>query len=278
MKNNNIDLSVVIQGQRGELVAREFVSPQDRQTYIEGREGSIFTLRIRNNNPARVLAIPSIDGLSVLDGKAAGNNSPGYVVEAYATLDIAGWVVDNDTAAKFYFSGLREDGGDESYVALSGQDATNKGVIGLKVFAEKPSYNNMAFTTSAVPSGGLMRGISKGLISPTVSSTTIDHSYSLTASNAVGGSLYNSSASFSDVTEPVEQTLGTGFGDATDFKTQKTEFKRGDLLAMMVMFYDDARGLKKRGIDVSRPIPRTPNAFPADQNGCLPPKGWSRHN
>ncbi len=275
MKNNNIDLSVVIQGQRGELVAREFISPQDRQTYIEGREGSVFTLRIRNNNATRVLAIPSIDGLSVLDGKAAGESSPGYVVDANSTLDIAGWVVDNDTAAKFYFSGMKDNGEDESYVALSGQESANKGVIGLKVFAEKAAPVAFNATTSAF-GGSNLRGISKGLISPSVSLSVTD--YSMTASSAVGGSLYNSSATLSDMMEPVEQTLGTGFGEATDFKTQKTEFKRGDLLAMMVMFYDDARGLKKRGIDVSRPAPRTPNAFPADQTGCLPPKGWSRHN
>jgi hypothetical protein len=73
----------------------------------------------------------------------------------------------------------------------------------------------------------------------------------------------------------VEQTLGTTFGEATDFHTTTVQFQRGDLLAMIVLYYDDRQGLKRRGIDVTRKL-AAPNPFPADTpKGCAPPAGWN---
>ena len=80
---------------------------------------------------------------------------------------------------------------------------------------------------------------------------------------------------------PVEQTLGTGFGSAQDFGTTAVEFDRGDLNAMIVLYYDDSRGLRARGIEMVRPSKQrvqasaAPQAFPGMSKGCTPPKGWS---
>jgi hypothetical protein len=69
--------------------------------------------------------------------------------------------------------------------------------------------------------------------------------------------------------DPVEQTLGTGFGDASTFETTTVDFERGDMIALFELFYDDAQGLKRRGIDVRRGAPARPSAFPADEpKGC----------
>ncbi|PZR74878.1 MAG: hypothetical protein DI537_45530 [Stutzerimonas stutzeri] len=299
MFSNNVSLTVVINGNNGEHPAREFVSPIDRQTYVEGREGSNFTLRLRNSNNFRVLAIPAVDGLSVLDGKPAGEKSPGYILEANQTLDIPGWVVDSGTAAKFFFAGMKADGGDASYVGESGGDTLNKGFIGLKVFKEEYTYTRpvlRSFTTSYPANGAatLMsaRGISKGIApmggtagDPWGGAATFNN---VTTSMVGGLESVAMAASTSFTTDSfeqeektsggiIQQTLGTGFGEATDFATTKSEFKRGDLLAMMVIKYDDRRGLKKRGIEVDRPAARAPgSAFPADNTGCTPPAGWTR--
>jgi hypothetical protein len=307
MFSNNVSLAVVIHGNNGEHPAREFVSPIDRQTYVEGREGSNFTLRLRNSNAFRVLAIPSVDGLSVLDGKPAGETSPGYILEANETLDIPGWVVDEGTAAKFFFSGLKADGGDESYAAASGNDTRNKGWIGLKVFRELAVYSNAYRARGFAPAGAalLSRSFTKGMASPRVSSSITDHSFSdnmavgsaavMPTSNSIsamgGAASLTASANAHEgtasmdwmeqsqergIAPQVTQTLGTGFGDATDFATQKVDFKRGDLLAMMAIKYDDRRGLKKRGIEVDRPVVEQGSAFPADKTGCAPPANWKR--
>jgi len=68
--------------------------------------------------------------------------------------------------------------------------------------------------------------------------------------------------------------LGTGFGEATDFSTNKASFDRGDLQSMEVIFYDDNKGLKRVGIEVD--TLKTPNPFPAMQTGCVPPSGWGK--
>ena len=135
MRMNDITMSIVIITPNGEHTAREYNSPHNRQTYVEGREGSNFILRLTNNTPSRVLAVPSVDGLSVLDGKAAGKDSGGYIIEGRQTLDIPGWKLDGDTAAQFFFAG-KKNGQDDSYAAQSAQDTANKGVIGLRVYSE----------------------------------------------------------------------------------------------------------------------------------------------
>jgi hypothetical protein len=290
MLYQNVEMTIVINAAKDHS-AREFVSPMDRQTYIEGRDGSNFSIRLHNKNAFRVLAIPSVDGVSILDGEPAGEQSPGYILDAQQTLDIPGWVVDGDTAAKFFFASTKSDGTDSSYVAQSGGDTANKGVIGLMVFREK--YTPPAFT------GGFHKGILRNANS---------RSYSFNGSNTLLGSrsmmaptpgLYNMTTSCAadsvadsadaanwvatasagisfDSVEPEPETqLGTGFGEATSFTTKKVDFDRGDLLCVMVIYYKDARGLKKVGIDVSQPIRRSPSAFPADKRGCKPPVGWN---
>jgi hypothetical protein len=116
----------------------EFKSPMDFQHYIEGREGSTFEIELVNNNPYDCEFIVSVDGLSITDGEAAGEQSGGYVVPANTTQRVPGWMVNGETAAKFTFSGAKG----QSYAEQSEHgDARNKGVIATKVFARQGSRN-----------------------------------------------------------------------------------------------------------------------------------------
>lgn len=252
MLNGNVSLTVVIHGQKSAHEAREYVSPVDHQTYVEGRQGSNFTLRIRNGTARRVLAVPSVDGLSVLDGKPASANSSGYILNPHQTLEIPGWKLDGETAAKFFFAGETE-AGDESYVAQIGGDVANKGVIGVIVFDEKPSRPVFRHPPAMMMAsrGEGMKGVMRSAPS----------SNSLSPSAAPEGA--------------TAQSLGAGFGESTGFATRTAQFDRGGRIATLLIHYDDARGLKRVGIDVSRPASR-PSAFPADDVGCTPPAGWKR--
>lgn len=263
MLHNNVSMAIIINGSR-DHTAREYISPINRQYYVEGREGSNFTIRIHNKNNFRVLAIPSVDGLSVLDGKPAGEQSPGYVLAAREILDIPGWMVDGNTAAKFFFAGLKANGEDESYAAQSGQSTANKGIIGLKVFAEK--VTNPHYSLPLRSAGIFASGVDMAAGS------------TLSCSTARRGMTASASASTASMNAclAAAPALGTGFGEAQEFNTSKTNFDRGDLLAMIVIYYDDKRGLKKMGIDVDQPIASSPSAFPADEVGCNPPSGWQR--
>lgn len=251
MHSGTMSLAVIIHGQNSAHDAREYVSPMDHQTYIEGREGSNFTLRIRNGSSRRVLAVPSVDGLSVIDGKPASSESSGFILEAYASLDVPGWMVDRQNAAKFFFASSSETV-DVSYVAQMGGDTANKGVIGVMVFEEKRPRPSFRLPEASF---GLSPSASKGML----------------RSAPMGAAAAPSSApSFESA-----QSLGAGFGEATGFATRSARFERGGRVATLLIHYDDARGLKRRGIDVSRPVVR-PSAFPGDDAGCTPPPGWKR--
>ena len=77
------------------------------------------------------------------------------------------------------------------------------------------------------------------------------------------------------VEDSVQQTLGTAFGQATNFQTMQVTFERGDMVAMLIMYYDDIRGLKARGIVIPTRRQQTqPQAFPGMTTGCTPPDGW----
>ncbi len=305
MRTNNVELLVYIKGQKPAI---EYRSQKDFKTYIEGRENSEFEIEVVNHNPHKVEAVVSVDGLSVLDGQHAGDESPGYVIEPYGRLRIPGWVRNSDTAAKFTFTGRK--GG--SYVELTTGQATNKGVIGLMAFSDadyRVAYVNNGFhgaqrfggslRGSGVPRGFLMNSPSSGDIDPswsyTSDSASLMGSASLGSASAMNASFSASNAvdaepnirsrglgrkGFSPAPE-VTQTLGAGYGEETSFQTREVKFNRGDMLVLMAVYYDDKRGLQKRGIEITRPsqarYATSPDPFPSRTEsavGCPPPPGW----
>lgn len=225
-------------------------------TFIEGRPGSEFEIEVQNQTNARYLAILSVDGLSVTDGKPAGENSPGYLLEPYASLKIPGWTLNQDQVAKFVFANRKE-----SYANSSSGSDVNCGVIGVMLFDEKvQNYINI--------SGAVANNIS-GSMGSYSSSPVTDSLYR-------GKGLIDPQLTMS--AQATTQNMGTGFGNATDFSTCQVEFKTNKMVETLVIYYDDAKGLKARGI-VLVPSNRlhyqtAPNPFPASTLGCKPPPGW----
>ena len=84
MKRTSCELRVLIKGRP----ITEFVHEGD--TFMEGRGGSEFEIEVRNTTPNRVMAIVSVDGLSVISGTPAGVDSPGYIINGFQTIVIPG--------------------------------------------------------------------------------------------------------------------------------------------------------------------------------------------
>lgn len=122
---DNFRMHVLVHGRE----IREY--PHQGETYIEGRKGSEFKLRIINDSHERVEAVVTVDGLSVMNGKAGGFNVRGYLVPAFSHIDIPGWRLNMESVAQFFFSALGE-----SY-AHQMSKPTNVGVIGCAIFKEK---------------------------------------------------------------------------------------------------------------------------------------------
>jgi len=244
---NNCEISVLIKGRP----ITEF--SHNGQTFIEGRGGSNYEIEFRNLNSFKVEVVLSVDGLSVTDGKTAGTGSSGYIVEPRSTIRVPGWTLDNAQVAKFAFSSHKG----KSYAEQSGSPE-NKGVIGALVFREKsyhPTYWN----------GGILRNVN-----------IVVSSYN--SSSSASGSTNPTLFAAQNAMTPVEQTLGTSFGQASDFRTSNVWFDRGEMLIMMMLYYDDIKGLRARGVPVDtarRRKPRQPQAFPGMTTGCVPPVGWT---
>lgn len=324
MRMNNISLNVLVKGRQ----INEY--PHMGQTFVEGRDGSVFEIEVCNHSGQRIEAIVSVDGRSVTDGKAAGPQSRGYLIDAYGSVRIPGFKINDRDAAAFTFTGPGK-----SYDEAMGGTGANRGVIGVMAYAEKskpvyvppvrpyqrPHYPTPWDTADPwdrrprtflgsggvagyVPREGEFYGVQNGIGDPSIHMAPkgigqVNMGVATSATNAVGndpgysrlvgasGALDRSFAyptASANVTDysysaPVEQTLGTAFGERTEFKTTSVDFQRGDMVVMMALYYDDARGLRKRGIVLERPS-RTkvknhrPDAFPGMGTGCAVPPGW----
>jgi len=101
------------------------------RSYIVGRDGDRYSLRIRNNESYRVEVVASVDGLDVIDGTKAHFQKRGYVVDPYSTVLIEGFRKSTSSVASFRFGSVSD-----SYAARTGSDR-HVGVIGIALFAER---------------------------------------------------------------------------------------------------------------------------------------------
>lgn len=100
--------------------------------YVEGRNGSTYSIVVKNRCKSRILVVLSVDGLDVMDGKPASVSRPGYVIPPGETLEVKGFRTSYDAVAAFKFSTVSG-----SYANTRHGDTRNVGVIGLAAFLEK---------------------------------------------------------------------------------------------------------------------------------------------
>lgn len=296
LSSNSLYEARVIVANRNRTPATEVI--HQGQTYIEGREGSEYILVFTNKTAIPVLVLPSVDGLSVLDGKPASFQSPGYVVGALQTVEIPGWKVDASTAAKFVFArkGNRStDPAKRTYAEQLGTDPRNIGVIGFAVFSQKVVYQQTCYTlTSQNPDlnswpyyGGT--AVPPPLANPTwhASTAAFDsvHYLSTLQNMALGASaIPNNPRSASDFPKGIASSsaVGTGFGEATQFKTTEAKFERANPDspdAVLSLVYDSIGNLERMGVPVADFRPKSSgsrNPFPAQTTGCPIPGGWKK--
>ena len=241
MYKSNYEVKILVNGHP----IKEYY--KDGKTYIEGRKGIEFSLKIKNNGFKKILAVPTIDGLSVLSGKEAGYNSPGYIIDGYDSLIIDGWRTSNSEIAKFYFTNPKN-----SYSKRTNKK-DNLGVIGVAIFREKEmTYTHTTYPPFPnYPQDNIY--LCSNAITDTANATSNNHSFKADNAN-------------------VSQDIGTGFGEYKESYVTSVEFeKESNPDAIFTIFYNIKKQLEKIGIDFrERPKYVAPQAFP---NGfCEPPK------
>ncbi|MDB6006078.1 MAG: putative outer rane lipoprotein [Prosthecobacter sp.] len=87
-------------------------------------------MRLENRTKKRIEIVLSVDGLNVLNGKAASPKQRGFILEPKETYEVDGFRKDDTTARSFVFGSVSR-----SKAAAKGA-AGNVGVIGLAVFEE----------------------------------------------------------------------------------------------------------------------------------------------
>jgi hypothetical protein len=101
------------------------------RNYVVGEGGHRYTIVLRNNTNFRLEAVLSVDGLDVLDGKAAAFGKRGYIMDPRGELEIDGFRQSMDAVAAFRFGSVRG-----SYAQQKTGDSRNVGVIGVALFNE----------------------------------------------------------------------------------------------------------------------------------------------
>jgi hypothetical protein len=99
---------------------------------VAGAADSAYTIVVKNRSRSTLEILTSVDGLDVIDGKAASYSKRGYLVAAGATLEVDGFRTSYSRVAAFKFSSVAN-----SYANLRHGDTRNVGVIGLAVFTQK---------------------------------------------------------------------------------------------------------------------------------------------
>lgn len=104
--------------------------PAGDRMYVLGQAGRRYVILLENATPYRFEAVVSVDGLDVINGRAASLGFRGYILPPRGSVQIDGWRRSESTVAAFRFGSVGE-----SYAAERG-DARNVGVVGVALYAE----------------------------------------------------------------------------------------------------------------------------------------------
>lgn len=259
------------------------------ETYLLGRSGDRYTLRVVNNSGQRVEAVVSVDGRDAVDGRPADyQRKRGYLVPAYGQVDIDGWRISRGQAAAFRFSSVAA-----SYAARTGS-ARDVGVIGVAVFPERysPPPRPLYVPTPRRYYGPMDDSASEGYgraeqrkadeaVPPPASTPAAPKT-----ANKGAGDAYSQRATEESERGRYRPGLGTEFGERVDSQIQEVSFVRQDATrpsAILGVRYNDRAGLLALGVDVygdgnyygDTQLRRTADPFPVtDRRYAAPPPGW----
>ena len=100
--------------------------------FVVGEEGRRYSIVVRNRSDLRLEIVLSVDGLDVMDGRAASFRKRGYIIEPHRQLVVEGFRQSTDAVAAFRFGPVRE-----SYANQKYGDTRNVGVVGIAIFNER---------------------------------------------------------------------------------------------------------------------------------------------
>jgi hypothetical protein len=230
-----------------------YVSGGDR--WVVGTPGHEYAIRIRNHTGARILAVPSVDGVNAVTGETASPDQSGYVLEPYGSVEIAGWRKSLANTAAFYFTNVAD-----SYAARTGRPG-DLGVIGVAVFRER-----VPVSYAPRPKISAQRAERSDAAAP--ASAPAPAQEGETAAGVLGKERGASGEGqrASEERKSHDSRLGTGHGRNETSYAQRVGFDRASSSpeAVVSIRYDRRETLVARGIVPGpRYADRRPSPFPA---------------
>ena len=221
-------------------------------TWVAGRPGDRYAVRLTNRSSGRVLVVLSVDGVNAVSGETAAVGQTGYVLAPYQSAEITGWRKSHSEAAAFYFTALPD-----SYAARTGRP-DNVGVIGAAVFRERAPETLGNWFPPAPPIA--KEGAASGRMEAERQAPAA------AAADAAAPEKSMPRRSQSELAQRDDRKLGTGHGEREYSPTTQTQFERASSSPSEIVQvrYDSYQNLLASGvIQRPRPVPRQPDAFPS---------------
>jgi hypothetical protein len=239
------------------------------QDWIEGRNGIPYTVEVKNNSYNRILAVVSVDGLNVINGKHESyETAPGYILHSYNNIKIPGWKISAKEVKEFYFTHKQS----ESYSHKIGANESNIGIIAAAIFTEKPvitwttHYNTITSDrwpttiTSATPYSCDDVKVYNSNVSCMSNSADMSMETPANMSCTTKRERYIPSGAM------LMCKAATGSGEKKDFVTHKASFGERVLQTVITLYYDTYEGLLQRGIIAQGQ--QSPRPFPDNEGYC----------
>ena len=228
-------------------------------SWVAGRPGDRYAVRLTNRSGGRVLVVLSVDGVNVVSGETASTGQTGYVLGPWATAEITGWRKSYSEAAAFYFTALPD-----SYAARTDRP-DNVGVIGAAIFRERVVQPVQRPYESQPP-------VARGGLDDSRRSEPERRAQSPAAGAAADASGERSATAPAASPPPMRdreslaksEKLGTGHGEREYSPTTQTTFERSSSQPAEVvqLRYDSYANLVAGGV-IGRPQPpAVPQPFP----------------
>ena len=230
-------------------------------SYVAGRPGDRYAVRLTNRSGARVLVVLSVDGVNAVSGETASTGQTGYVLGPWATAEITGWRKSYSEAAAFYFTALPD-----SYAARTDRP-DNVGVIGAAIFRERVQPPPRPYESQPPISSGSNRYDSDMRQAPerraqAAGSTGTGDAASRDRSSPAPAAAAPPMAERESLAKA--EKLGTGHGEREYSPTTQTAFERASSQPTEVVQirYDSYANLLASGV-IGRPRPPVvPQPFP----------------
>jgi hypothetical protein len=252
-----VDIQIVDRGRGDTLSTYRYRGA----SYVAGRPGDRYAVRLTNRSGGRVLVVLSVDGVNAVSGETASVGQTGYVLAPYQSAEITGWRKSYSEAAAFYFTALPD-----SYAARTDRP-DNVGVIGAAVFRERVPEPVRGWLEQ--PPSVARERAENGRMEPQRSAQGAGSADAATAAAAPPPS---PAARDSRESLAKADKLGTGHGEREYSPTSQTAFERATQqpAEIVQLRYDSYANLLASGVIARpRPLPRQPDAFP----GFVPDPG-----